>query len=74
MRKFEKPLKHSEIRAIRDEDIDYSDIAELDETFWNHAQLVKPDRMTQITRSIRRLVPNFLRALVRRFESRSNRL
>ena len=58
MRKFEKPFKPSEIRVIRDEDIDYSDIAELDETFWNHAQLVKPDRTTQITRSIRRLVPN----------------
>ena len=31
-----------EIEAIKDEDIDYSDIPELDESFWQRAQLQMP--------------------------------
>ena len=30
------------IEAIKDEDIDYSDIPELDESFWQRAQLQMP--------------------------------
>ncbi len=32
-----------EIKAIKDEDIDYSDIPELDETFWQNAELRMPE-------------------------------
>ncbi len=31
-----------EIEAIKDEDIDYSDIPELDQSFWQRAQLQMP--------------------------------
>ena len=31
-----------ELEAIKDEDIDYSDIPELDESFWQRAQLQMP--------------------------------
>lgn len=32
----------TELQAIRDEDIDTSDIPELDELFWNNAKVVMP--------------------------------
>ena len=32
----------AQLDAIRDEDIDYSDIPELDENFWKNAKLVTP--------------------------------
>ena len=34
------PERIKEIQAIRDEDIDYSDIPELDEEFFKNAQLI----------------------------------
>lgn len=34
----------AEIAATKDENIDLSDIAELDETVWQQAKLVEPDR------------------------------
>ena len=38
-----------EIKAIKDKDIDYSDIPELDETFWKNAVLVHPERKERLT-------------------------
>ncbi|MCB1984683.1 MAG: BrnA antitoxin family protein [Nitrosomonas sp.] len=38
-----------EIEAIKDKDIDYSDIPELDETFWKNAVLVHPERKERLT-------------------------
>jgi uncharacterized protein (DUF4415 family) len=37
------------LRAMRDEDIDYSDIPELDENFWKHAKLVLPEPKDRLT-------------------------
>ena len=39
----------AEIAAIKDEDIDYSDIPELDERFWAKAQLRMPENKDRIT-------------------------
>ena len=38
-----------EIEAIKDKDIDYSDIPELDETFWKNAVLGHPERKERLT-------------------------
>lgn len=38
-----------EIKAIKDKDIDYSDIPELDETFWKNAVLVRPEKKERLT-------------------------
>lgn len=35
--------------AIRDEDIDYSDIPELDADFWAHAKIEKPGQKPSVT-------------------------
>ena len=43
MSRYAKPLTPAQIAATKDEDIDFSDIPELDETFWRGAKLVEPD-------------------------------
>ena len=43
MAKHNKPLTPEQIAEIEDEDIDFSDIPELDESFWEKAEIVEPD-------------------------------
>ncbi len=43
MAKHSKPLTPEQIAEIEDEDIDFSDIPELDESFWEEAEIVEPD-------------------------------
>lgn len=44
---YDKPLTPRQIATTKDEDIDFSDISELDETFWKRAELVEPDPTEQ---------------------------
>ena len=44
MKRFEKPLSTPQIAATRDEDIDFSDIQELDEAFWRDTEVVERGR------------------------------
>jgi len=44
---FDKELSVKELAALPDGDIDYSDIPELDETFWKNATVRWPDRPKQ---------------------------
>ncbi|MCP4373262.1 MAG: BrnA antitoxin family protein [Deltaproteobacteria bacterium] len=39
----------AEIAAIKDKDIDYSDIPELDKSFWARAELQVPEKKERIT-------------------------
>ena len=41
---YRKPMTPEEITALRDEDIDFSDIPPLGENFWKSARIVWPDR------------------------------
>ena len=45
----DRPLTPDRIAAVRDEDIDFSDIPELDEAFWREAELVERGPSEQIT-------------------------
>ena len=47
--RYDRPLTPQQIAAVNDESIDFSDIPELDEGFWERAELVEPDRTDQIT-------------------------
>ena len=40
---YKKELGIEELAAIKDEDIDFSDIPRLDERFWKNAKLVEPE-------------------------------
>ena len=57
MSKHDKPLTPRQIAAARDQDIDFSDIPELDDDFWRNAELVEPDRTEQVTLRVKRSLP-----------------
>ena len=50
-KRYEKELTTKELAALRDSDIDTSDIPELDRSFWQTARVVMPEQRgkTQIT-------------------------
>ncbi len=72
MKKYNKPLEPSEANAIKDEDIDFSDIPELDESFWANAQLVEPDRTEQVTLRMKRSVLDHFRSSGKEYQTRIN--
>ena len=47
MNRYDSPLRPEQVAATKDQDIDFSDLPELDETFWRQARLVEPDRMAK---------------------------
>ena len=50
------------IEAIKDEDIDYSDIPETDAAFWAEAELIDPDRTQPVTLRIKKSVLEYFTA------------
>ena len=74
MREHDKPLTPRQIAAAKDQDIDFSDIPELDDDFWWNAELVEPDRTEQITLRVRRSVLVYFRASGKGYQSRMNRV
>ena len=74
MTEYDRPLTPQVIRAVKDENIDFSDIPELDEQFWNNASLVEPDRTEQITMRVKRSVLDFFRAPGKGYQTRINRV
>jgi hypothetical protein len=53
--RYDRPLTSAELANLRDEDIDFSDIPELDEEFWKNAVLVDP-RTTSVTLAVKDFV------------------
>ena len=74
MSRSDSPLTPGRIAAIKDEDIDFSDIPELDETFWQRAELVEPDRTVQITMRVKRSVLTYFKAAGKGYQTRINRV
>ena len=74
MRKHDKPLTLRQIAAAKDQDIDFSDIPELDDDFWRNAELIEPDRTEQITLRVKRSVLAYFRAPGKGYQSRMNRV
>ena len=74
MTEYDKPLTPQQIGAVKDENIDFSDIPELDEQFWSNASLVEPDHTEQITMRVKRSVLDFFRAPGKGYQTRINRV
>ena len=49
MRKYDKSLSPERIANLADEDIDFSDVEELGESFWQNAERVAANRTEQVT-------------------------
>lgn len=74
MRKHDKPLTPKQIAAAKDQDLDFSEIPELDDNFWRNAELVERDRTEQVTLRVKRSVLAYFRASGKGYQSRMNRV
>ena len=61
-----------ELAAKKDEDIDFSDIPELDETFWKNARLVEPDLTQSVTLRVKKSVLETYKATGKGYQTRMN--
>lgn len=66
----DKRLK--ELAKRRDDQIDYSDIPELDDAFWKNAVLVQPDRTQSVTLRVKQSVLETFKAQGKGYQSRMN--
>ena len=62
----------AEIAAMKDEDIDYSDIPELDESFWEKAELRMPENKERITVRIDHDIVEWLKEQGPGYQTRMN--
>ena len=71
---YDKPLTPRQIAATKDEDIDFSDIPELDETFWQQAELIEPDLTEQITLRVKHSMLAYFKAPGKGYQMRINQV
>lgn len=69
---YERPLTMEELANIKDEDIDFSDIPELDEEFWKNAKLVPPMGTTPVTLRVKNSVLEAFKAGGKGYQTRMN--
>ncbi len=62
----------AELAAIKDEDIDYSDIPELGDEFWKNAKLVMPDRTQPVTLRVKQSVLDAFKAQGKGYQTLMN--
>jgi len=60
------------IKALPDEEIDFSDIPELDEAFWQNAEWVEPDRTQSLTIRVKESVLDYFKAGGKGYQTRIN--
>ncbi len=71
-RKHRGPMSLAEITETKDENIDFSDISELDERFWAAAKRVDPDRTQSVTLRVKTSVLDAFKAKGRGYQTRMN--
>ena len=71
-KRYDKELTVQELAARRDEQIDTSDIPELDEAFWREAKVVEPEGTVQVTLRVKRSVQQPFWATGKGYQSRMN--
>ena len=59
---YAKPLTVDELAKVTDEEIDTSDIPELDETFWKHAKVTAPRTKPNVSLRLDEEVIDFFKA------------
>ncbi len=72
MKRYEKELTAEELAALPDDQIDYSDIPELDDDFWENAKIVAPPGKERITFRVDREVLEFFRKDGPGYQTRMN--
>lgn len=71
-RPYKRPLTAEELSKVTDADIDFSDIPELDDAFWNNAVLVPPRGTTPVTLRVKDSVLEAFKADGKGYQTRMN--
>ncbi len=73
-KRYEKELTTKELAALRDSDIDTSEIPQLDPSFWQTARVVMPEKRgkTQITAKLDSEVVQWFKSQGRGYQGRMN--
>lgn len=74
MTRYDKPLTPDQIAAIQDKDIDLSDIPELDDDFWQEAEVKFPDLTEQVTLRMKGSVLAHFKASGKGYQTRINQV
>ncbi len=71
-KRYDKELTVEQLTGLREDQIDTSDIPELDEAFWREARVVEPEGTVQVTLRVKRSVLQTFRATGKGYQSRMN--
>lgn len=71
-RRYDRELSVAQLATLPDDQIDTSDIPELDETFWQKAKLIEPEGTEQITLRVKKSVLRAYRATGKGYQTRMN--
>ena len=71
-RKLRREPSLAELAALPDSKIDYSEIPELDERFWENARLVEPEGTRQVTLRVKLSVLEAYKATGKGYQTRMN--
>ncbi|MBJ3785913.1 BrnA antitoxin family protein [Devosia sediminis] len=70
---YQRELTNEELANLKDEDIDFSDIPELDETFWKNAEVVETvGSTTPVTLRVKTSVLEAFKADGKGYQTRMN--
>lgn len=67
-----RELSLTELAAVPDSEIDYSDIPELNEEFWKNARVVEPEGTQQVTLRVKRSVLEAFKGTGKGYQTRMN--
>jgi len=71
-KRYAGPLSPEQLAAMPDSHIDYSDIPELDETFWKNATLIEPEGTQQVTLRVKKSVLEAYKSTGKGYQTRMN--
>jgi uncharacterized protein (DUF4415 family) len=71
-KRYETPLSLEQLAALPDDQIDTSDIPELDETFWKNAKIREPEATQQVTLRVKKSVLDTYKATGKGYQTRMN--
>ena len=71
-KRYHKPMAAAEIGATTDREIDFSDMPDLDDAFWQNARLTEPDRTQSVTLRVKKSVLEAYKAQGKGYQTRMN--
>ena len=72
MKKYTKPLTPKRIAALQDKDINFSDIPDMGDSFWEKAKIIHPHAKKQLTVRFDEDVVEWFKAQGRGYQTRMN--